>query len=162
MHDLDVRPLVVTADVVDLSGATLRQAAFDRTAMIVHVQPVSNLHSVAVDRKFLAMQDLHDHQGNQLLRKLVGTVVVRAVGRRDVQTERVVVRPDEMITRRLAGRIRRVWLVLMFLRERRITRRQRSVDLVGRDVMKSVIDTRACQPYRPCRLQQGMGSVHIG
>ena len=73
--------------------------------MILDVEPVAYLHPVPVHRKLLAVEDLHDHQGDQLLRKLVRTVVVRAVGGRDIESERVVIRPDEVVASRLAGRV---------------------------------------------------------
>ena len=48
--------------------------------MILNVQPVTDLHTVTVDRQLLVVLDVVDHQGDQLLGELIGAVVVGAAG----------------------------------------------------------------------------------
>ena len=55
------------------SRSTMSSAA----AVVGHVQPVAHLHPVAVDGQRVAVQRVQDAQRDQLLRVLVGAVVVR-------------------------------------------------------------------------------------
>ena len=48
--------------------------------MIFYIEPVADVLTVAVYRQFFAMKGIVDDERNQLLRKLVGAVVVAAVG----------------------------------------------------------------------------------
>jgi hypothetical protein len=43
--------------------------------MIGHIQPVANIFSITVDRQGFFLHDVQNHQGNQLFRELVGTVI---------------------------------------------------------------------------------------
>src|SRR5262249_24008060 len=54
------------------------QHAGNRPAVVLYIEPVALLHSVAVDRKRLALEGIGDHQRNQLFRELAGAVVIRA------------------------------------------------------------------------------------
>src|SRR5205823_8550734 len=48
--------------------------------MIIDMDPIAYVLAVAVNREGFIQQRLHDHEGNQLLRKLIWAVVVRAAG----------------------------------------------------------------------------------
>ena len=89
-------------------GAPLLEHEQQAGAVILDVQPVADVAAVAVDRQRPAVERVQDHQRNQLLRKLVRTVVVRAVGDQRRQAVGVEVGPHQMIGRGLAGRVRRV------------------------------------------------------
>ncbi len=106
VHDFDVRSFIVTADVVDLARGALGKAKFYGPTVILDEEPVSDLHPVPVDRKRLSVKDLDDHQRDQLLGELERPVVVGAVGGRDVQSERVVIRTDEVVAGSLARGVR--------------------------------------------------------
>ena len=77
-HDLDVRALVGPADVVRLPGHAVLERVPDPPGEVLDVEPVADLHAVAVHRQAVAVQRVEDHQRDQLLRVLVRTVVVRA------------------------------------------------------------------------------------
>ena len=79
--------------------------------MVRHVQPVADLLAVAIHRQRLAGQCVDDHQRDQLLGEVVGPVVVAAVGGEHRQAVGVVVGTNQMVARRLAGRVRAVGLV---------------------------------------------------
>ena len=100
--------------------------------MILHEEPVADVLPVAVDRKRLAFERVENHQRNELLGKLVRTVVVRAVGSECGQTKRVLIGADEMIRTGLGCRIRAVRRVGRSLAKGWVGRGQRAV-YVGAD-----------------------------
>ena len=52
----------------------------DGTGMVLNEQPVAHILTLTIDRQRLAMADVIDEQRNQLLRELIGAVVVGTVG----------------------------------------------------------------------------------
>ena len=101
MNNIDVRAFIIATDVVHLTNSSLLKAQFDRPAVIFNIEPISNLHPVAVDRKRLAMKNLHDHQWDELLWELERSVIVRTIGGGDFEPEGVVIRANQVIARRL-------------------------------------------------------------
>ena len=79
-HDFDVGLFVVAADVVNLAIPAFMQNCINGQTVVRHMEPIPNLHTVAVDGQFLVVQAVVNHQGNQLFRKLIGSVVVAATG----------------------------------------------------------------------------------
>ena len=106
IDDLQVRTLVAAADVVLLTKPAGFERQQDTRAVIFDVHPVAHVAAVAVDRERTPFDGVQDHQRNQLLRELVGSVVVRAVGDDRRHAVRMEIRPDQMVCRRLARRIR--------------------------------------------------------
>src|SRR6185312_3386997 len=80
VHNVDIRTLVAPADIVGAADATALQHAAQGGAMIGHVKPITPLLSVAINRQRPIAERMMDHQWDQLFRKLIGTVIVRAVG----------------------------------------------------------------------------------
>ena len=78
-----------------------------------------------------------DHQGNEFLRKLIGSVIVRAVGDQHGQREGMAPGAHEMIGRRLGRRVGAVRPVPIRLGKSRFVLTERAEHLVGRDVQKS-------------------------
>ena len=74
-----------------------------RTAVIGNIQPVTDLFAVTVDRQRLFIQRVDNHQRNQLLGKLEGTVIVGTIGNQRRQTESPVISIHQMVARRLAS-----------------------------------------------------------
>ena len=107
--------------------------------MVLHIEPVAHLLPVAVDREGLAGEGVMDDQRNELLREVVGAVVIRAVRRQNWQAVGVMVGADKMIRGSLARRIRTIWLVLLGLCEGRIGGSKGAIDLIGRDMQESEI-----------------------
>src|ERR1035437_5221517 len=105
-HELDVRYFCASTDVVALAAHSPLQYAFDAAAVIFHMQPVTPVHSVAVDRERSSLQRVHERERDELLGKLQRPVVVGAVARRYGHAERAMVGADEMIACGLARRIR--------------------------------------------------------
>ena len=98
----------------------------------------------------------HEH-GYDLLRELVGPVVVGAVRDGDGQAVRLVVRPHRVVGARLRGVVRRPGLVRRFLREQLLAvEREVAVHLARRDVMEAV------DPDAASRLEQRLRADDVG
>ena len=85
------------ADVVGLADAAVLEHGADGAAVVVDVEPVADVLAVAVDGQGLAVERVVDHQRDELLGKLVGAVVVRAVGGQRRQAVGVELGADEMV-----------------------------------------------------------------
>ena len=97
LDDVDILPLVETADVVSLGNLTLVENHIDGTGMIHYIQPVAHILTLTIYRQWLAMTDVVDEQRNQLLRELVWAVVVRAVSHDGRHTVCIVESTNEVV-----------------------------------------------------------------
>ena len=131
--------------------------------MIFDVEPVANIPAVPINWKGLAIEAVEEHQGDQLLGKLVGPVVVRAVRDQGGEAIGLVPGPYQMIGGRFRCRVRRIWSVRGLFGEEPI-RTERAVDLVGRDVKKAerlpslIVQT---GKISTCSFQENKGSANI-
>ena len=103
--DLQVGAALAGADVVDAPGLRPIQDGDEGVAVVFHIQPVADLGAVTVDRKGLARQRVTEHEGNELLRKLKGAVVVGAAGDDDRDGVGAMVGQAKEVGRGFAGRI---------------------------------------------------------
>ena len=167
--DLDIRLFVVAADVVDLAVGALVQHGVDRRAVVGDVQPVADLHAVAVDGQRLAGLAVVDHQRNELFGELIGTVVVGAARDVDGHTERLVIGSHHHVGARLGRRIGAVG------RERRGLLKhaglaERTVHLVGRNlqvldavpVVARILVVGRELPKALCHIKERLGADDIG
>ena len=79
INNLNIPLFVVTANVVGLKESALLLNHINSLGMILNVEPVSDIESVTVDRKLLALKSIVDNKRNQLLRELIRSVVIAAV-----------------------------------------------------------------------------------
>ncbi len=124
LDDVDVLPLVETADVVSLCDSPLTENQVDGPRVILHIEPVADILALAIDRERLAVADIVDEQRDKLLRELVRAVVVGAVRHYGRHPVSVVERADEVVAARLGGGIRRVRVVFRGLVEEVLAVRQ--------------------------------------
>jgi hypothetical protein len=117
VNDLEVRAFAIASERVALAGLARLDRTNDAGAMIVHVDPVTDIGTVAIDRQRLALECVENHEGNQFFRKLVGAVVVRAVRRQRREPVGLVVGANEHVCAGLRGRVGRIWRVRRFLVE---------------------------------------------
>ena len=163
LDNFDVGQLLPTADIIDLARPALGDTEFDAPAMILDMQPVAHVHAVAVDGQLAAVQCVQQEERDQLLWKLKGPVIVRAIAGRRLQPVGVVVGAHQMIGASLGRGIRRIWRVGRGLAEGRVVRPQRTVYLVGRDVVEAVGLARALvEPGILGRLQQAVRADDVG
>ena len=73
------------------------QHELDAPAVVVDVQPVADVAPVAVERHLAAVEQVGDEQRDDLLRELVGAVVVAAAGDRDVEAVGAVVGAGDQV-----------------------------------------------------------------
>ena len=78
LDNVDIGALVVSADIIYLTLFAAREHGIDRATVIADVQPVPNLHAVPIDRQRLALHAVVNHKRDELLRELVGAIVVGA------------------------------------------------------------------------------------
>jgi hypothetical protein len=71
--------------------------------VVLDVQPVAHVLAFAADRQRPVLEAVEDHQRDPLLWKLVGAVVVGAVGEHDRQSVGVVPSHHQMFGSRLGG-----------------------------------------------------------
>src|SRR5579863_7831482 len=115
---------MAAADVVDLSGYAATEYQLDAAAVILDVQPVTHVPTITVDRQGPSLENVDDHERDELLGKLIGTVVVRAIADGRLQAVGSMIGAHEMIGGRLGGRIRRVRSIGAALTEGRSRGRQ--------------------------------------
>ena len=165
VNDLQVGLFVPAAHVVDLTQAAGLQHTADGAAMVGHIQPVADLLAVAVHRQRLARQCVNDHQRNELFRKVIGAVVVAAVGGEHRQAIGVVPGAHQMVAGGLAGRVGAVGLIAVGLGKCRIPRPQAAVHLVGghmKEAKGRALRIGQALPVGAHALQQACGAHHIG
>ena len=136
--DRQIGLLAAPADIVLLARtAALQDQRPERPRMIIDIEPVAHVGAVAVDGQGLPLDGVEDQQRDQLLRELVGPVVVRAVGDQGRQAVGPVPGqapggPTRPSTPSRASLDRRRWS-----RVKKPCGAKRAVDLVGRDMKKA-------------------------
>ncbi len=105
--------------------------------MILDEEPIADLLTVAIDGEGLAVEGIQNHQRDELFRKVVGAVVIRAIRREGREAVGVVKRADEVIARGLRGGVGAVRREGRGLGKCGIVRPERAVNLVGRDMQKT-------------------------
>ncbi len=154
-RNVDVLPLVAAAEIVDLADRAFAQHEVDASTVILDVDPIAHLPTVAVKRERLVGERVGDEERDQLLGKLVGPVVVRAARDEGGEAVRMVGRAHEEISGRLARRVGAVRRERGLLAER-AGRTETAVDLVGRDLHESA------DAARPRRIEQHLSADDVG
>src|SRR5512141_1924804 len=81
-RNVDVAPLAVTPDEIRLPDTPFANHRIDCHAVILYVKPVTHVQPFSINRNRISSQSRPDHGGDELLRMLVRSVVVRAVRHR--------------------------------------------------------------------------------
>jgi len=110
----------VTTDIVSLEKFTLFLYHIDTLGMVIYIQPVTHIFTITVYRQFLALQGIVDDKRDQLLRELVRSIVVGAVG--DICRELISIHISlyQHVRRCLTCRVWAVWIIWCCLIEIRI------------------------------------------
>ena len=104
-NDVDILPLVETADVVSVGNLSLVENKVYGTGMVFHEQPVAHILTLAIYGQRLAMADVVDKERYQFLRELIRTIVVRAVCHYHGHSVSIVEGTYKVVARRLRCRI---------------------------------------------------------
>ena len=161
----EVGNLVAAADDIGFTGATLLQSQPESPAVVAHMQPIANLAAIAVDGQGLLLEAIQDHEGDELFRKLRGTVIVRAIDGDKGNFVGVKIGAGKVIAGRLGGGVRTVGGEARRFGKRRVLRRQGAEDFVGGDMneTKSRFLLRSeALPMVKRGFQQTQGAEHVG
>ena len=151
----DVVPLAVRADQVGLADPSLGQDRPHAAGMVLGVDPVAYVLAPAVQLRPLALEDVRDLAGDELLHMLVRAVVVRAVGNSGPQAVRAGPRAHQHVGRGLRARVRAGRMVRGGLREPgRIIQSEVAIHLVRAHVV-------VADPILPDRLEQAERAFHV-
>lgn len=170
LHDVDILPLVEASDIVGIAGLSLMENHIDGAGVVHHIEPVAHVFALAIDGERLAVADIVDEEGDELLRELVGAVVVRAVGHQRGHAVGVVIGAHEVVAAGLGGAVGAVRVVLGGLVEELasiggrsfgLVELQSAVNLIRRDVVEALAFPVAV-PVLAGGLQQAEGTHHIG
>lgn len=163
VQQLDVFPLVLAADVVFFAHTSLAHDVQHRPVVVLHVNPVPDVLAIAVDWQVLSLAHVQDHQGQELLRELVGAVVVGTVGECHRQAVGVEVGHSQVVAGGLAGGVGAAGVVGGGL-HKVAGLSQGAVHLVGGHVVEqdSLLESIFRLPEGAGGVQQGVGSHHIG
>src|SRR5262249_13370123 len=77
---VDVAALGAAADIVGLADSAATQHKLESASVVLDEEPVADIGAGTVDRQRLALDGVEDDERDELLGKLVGPVIVRAVG----------------------------------------------------------------------------------
>src|ERR1700751_1459867 len=80
-NDFYILFFVPPTDVISLAGFARSKHHTERLTMVNHVEPITHILTVSVYGQWFALSCVEDHQRDEFFRKLVGSVVVRAVRR---------------------------------------------------------------------------------
>lgn len=97
IDDFDVGLLVPTTDIISLPHPSPFQNAPDGGAVVLNIEPVSDLPPIAVNRKRLPSESIMNDERDKLFWKVVRTVVVRTIGSQHRESVSVMIGPDKMI-----------------------------------------------------------------
>jgi hypothetical protein len=92
---INIATLSITAEKVYLTGNTLFQCQQYASAVIVDMDPVTDLQPISIHWEGATIQSVDNHQRNELFGKLIWTVVVRASGDDGMQTMSMDCSPDQ-------------------------------------------------------------------
>jgi hypothetical protein len=164
MYDVEVGALVAAAYIVGLADHAALEDECEGVRVILDIEPVTHVHAVAVHGKRLVRQALDDHVRDQLLREVIGPVIVGAVRHHGRKIVGLVPRPHEVIGRCLArgiGRVRRIGRAF----GEQALRPERAVDFVGRHVQQTEAGAARrgeASPIAQRLLQQDEGTDDVG
>ena len=95
--DIDILPLIEPTDIVCLSDCATMEDYVDGTGVVLNIEPIADILTLAIDRERTAVAYIIDEEGYQLLWELIWAVVVRTVGDDRREAVCIVESTDEMV-----------------------------------------------------------------
>src|SRR5271166_4882548 len=141
---IQVLALGIRTNIVNFAGPSLHQHVKNRRAMILDVDPIPYIQSVAVDWHRFAGEHAQNSEWDKLLRVLVWTEIVRAPSHNDILAVGLMRRQHEQIGCGLAGGIRRTRINGTLLRKSPILPK-RTIDFVRRHLDESFHSVSPCR-----------------
>lgn len=137
LDNLDVSLFTATAYVVDLTHAALLKHKVYGLTVVLNIEPITDVFPFSVHRKGFPMEGISDHEGDELLRELIGAIVVGASGYDHWDAIGLVVGPTKQIGCSFTCRIGGVGKKRGFLGEASFFP-QGPIDLIGGDLDEPV------------------------
>ena len=101
VDDINVLPLIEATDIVGLVRLALVEDEVNGTGMVLYIESVTHILTLSIDGKWLALTNIVNEERDQFLGKLIGTIIVGAVGDYRRHAVGVVIGTYEMVTARL-------------------------------------------------------------
>ena len=101
-HHLQIRQFTICADIIHAARLPFEERRQHGGAVIFHMNPVAHILAVAIDGQRLVLERVCDHERDQLLGKLIRSVVVRAARDHDLLPVGMEMRERQEVRRRLA------------------------------------------------------------
>src|SRR5260370_42400503 len=79
LNYVEICAFVAAADIIGFAWPPFSKDKVKRSGMILDIEPVADIGAFPIDRKRLTLQGIENDQWNQLLRKMVWSIVIRAV-----------------------------------------------------------------------------------
>ena len=148
----------MAADIVHQALLAALKDQVDGGAVILHIQPIPHVQALSVHRQRLVRSAVGNHQGDQLFRKLVRTVVIGAAADGNRQTIGAEIGVAQQVRRGLGGRIGAGGVDRGLLRKEQVrpVQRQISVHLIGGDLVV------AADAENAAGVQKYLGTHHVG
>ena len=70
-------------------------------SVVFYIEPIAHIKPLAIDRQREFLADIVDEKWDQFFRELVGTVIIGAVAKYNVQSVGIMIGANEMIARGL-------------------------------------------------------------
>ena len=129
LDDIDIFPFVEATDVICFGDSTAVENSVDSAGVVDDIEPVANVVALTIDRERLTMTYIIDEQRYKFFWKLIGAVVVGAVGDDSGQAISVVECAHEMVAGSLRSAVRAVRHIFKVLGKEVV-----AIDLMGREV----------------------------
>ena len=117
LDNIDILPLVKSSDIIGISYFSFMEDQINSFCMIFHEEPIAYIFTFSIYGQWFAMTYIVNKQRNQLLRELIGSVVIRTVCHHYRHSVCIVESSNEMVRTCLRCRIWRVWVILCCFEE---------------------------------------------
>ncbi len=105
LKNSEIGAFVASPNVVGLPEPAARKDQREGAGVVLHMKPVTYIDAVSVDRQWHPLEAVEDHERDEFLRKLIGTIVIRAIRKNDWHAVRPVLGHCEVIRGSLRGRV---------------------------------------------------------
>ena len=126
LDNFEVASFVAGADVVYRSRPAFLQSQEYGATMVFNIDPVSDILTITIDRDWLIVERIREHQRQKFLGKLSWSIVIAASSHHRVEAKRVMGGPNQMFRCRFRSGVRTVWSERRFLREESVLSSQAS------------------------------------
>jgi len=105
VDDVNILTFTVTANGIHGTRITVVVGSNNSLTVVIHVDPITDLTTITIDRKWPPLESVQDHQRNELLGELAWTVVITASRYHDVLSMSSMSSEHEEVCCSLAGTI---------------------------------------------------------